>query len=67
MIITVDRGNGSDTVARKLAAAGLISNASEYDKWLMQNGYDRIISAGAHKIPKGASEEEIAKIICNRK
>ena len=67
VIITVDRGNGSDTVAKKLAAAGLVANASEYDKWLMQNGYDRSIAAGAHKIPKGASQEEIAKIICNRK
>ncbi len=67
VIISVEKGNGSDTVARKLESAGLIDNASEYDKWLMQNGYDRIISAGAHKIPKGAGKEEIAKIICNRK
>ena len=65
--ITIERGNGSDTVAKKLAAAGLISDASSYDKWLMQNGYDRVIAAGTHKIPKGAGNEEIAKIICKRK
>ena len=64
--ITVEKGNGSDTVAKKLEAAGLVSNAHDYDVWLMQNGYDRIIAAGEHKIPKGASNEEIAKILCNR-
>ncbi len=64
--ITVEKGNGSDSVAKKLEAAGLVSNAHEYDVWLMQNGYDRIIAAGTHKIPKGASNEEIAKILCNR-
>lgn len=64
-IITVDKGNGSDTVARKLADAGLVSDAASYDKFLCANGYDRRISAGTHEIPKGASEDEIAKIICS--
>ena len=64
--IIIDKGNGSDTVARKLADAGLVSNAAEYDKWLIENGYDRRISAGAHRIPKGASNSEIASIISSR-
>ncbi len=64
--IVVDKGNGSDTVAKKLEAAGLIDNAKEYDKWLMSKGYDRVIAAGEHKIPKGAGDEEIAKILCRR-
>ena len=61
--VTVDKGNGSDTVARRIADAGLVPDAAEYDRWLIEHGYDRRISAGAHKIPKGASKEEIAKII----
>lgn len=63
--IVVERGNGSDTVARKIEAAGLVANASEFDRYLCNNGYDKRISAGNHKIPINAREEEIAKILCN--
>ncbi|MBP9996756.1 MAG: hypothetical protein KBT19_05700 [Lachnospiraceae bacterium] len=67
ILFEVAKGNGSDTVARNLAKAGLVSDAAAYDKYLCANGYDRRISAGKHEIPKGASEEEIAKIICGMK
>ena len=63
--VVVERGNGSDTVARKIEAAGLVANASEFDRYLCNNGYDKRISAGTHKIPINAREEEIAKILCN--
>lgn len=65
IVITVEKGNGSDTVARKLEKAGLVKNAVEYDKYLCANGYDRRISTGNHEIPKNASDEQIAKIICS--
>ena len=63
--VVVERGSGSDTVARKIEAAGLVANASEFDRYLGNNGYDKRISAGNHKIPINAREEEIAKILCN--
>lgn len=63
--VVVERGSGSDTVARKIEAAGLVANASEFDRYLCNNGYDKKISAGTHKIPINAREEEIAKILCN--
>ena len=63
--VVVERGYGSDTVARKIEAAGLVANASEFDRYLCNNGYDKRISAGTHKIPINAREEEIAKILCN--
>ena len=63
--VVVERGSGSDTVARKIEAAGLVANASELDRYLCNNGYDKRISAGNHKIPINAREEEIAKILCN--
>lgn len=63
--VVVERGSGSDTVARKIEAAGLVANASEFDRYLCNNGYDKRISAGNHKIPINAREEEIAKILCN--
>lgn len=65
IIIVVNRGEGSDTVSRRLAEAGLVADAHEYDRYLMQNGYDKRIGAGEHKIPANASWEEIAKILCS--
>jgi len=64
--ITVQGGDGSQTVARKLAEAGLVDDAVAYDKYLCANGYDKKICTGTHIIPVGASEEEIAKIITSR-
>ncbi len=64
--ITVQGGDGSQTVARKLAEAGLVEDAVAYDKYLCANGYDKKICTGTHSIPVGASEEEIAKIITSR-
>lgn len=64
--IIVQGGDGSQTVARKLADAGLVADAQAYDKYLCRNGYDKRICTGTHTIPMGASEEEIAKIITSR-
>lgn len=64
--ITVQGGDGSQTVARKLAEAGLIEDVLAYDKYLCRNGYDKRICTGTHTIPLGAGDEEIAKIITSR-
>lgn len=61
VIIVVNSGDGSDTVARKLYEAGLVADAREYDLYLMANGYDRRITTGNHRIAVTASKEEIAK------
>lgn len=64
--ITVSSGDGSDTVARKLYEAGLVSDAAAYDKYLCQNGYDKKICTGVKTIPAGATEAEIAQILTTR-
>lgn len=64
--IVVNRGEGSDTVSRRMYEAGLIEDAGVYDKYLMQNGYDRKIASGEHEIPMGADWEEMAKLLCSR-
>lgn len=64
--ITVSSGDGSDTVARKLYEAGLVSDAAAYDKYLCQNGYDKKICTGVKTIPAGSGEAEIAKILTTR-
>lgn len=65
--IKIVSGDDSGTVARKLQIAGLVDNASEYDAYLMQHGYDKKISVGTVYIAKGSSWLEIAEKISGRK
>lgn len=61
--VTITSGDGSYTVAKKLADAGAVSSANAYDNFLCANGYDKKLRPGTFKIPAGASDEEIAKIV----
>lgn len=61
--ITINSGEGSGTVSRKLAEAGIVSSASGYDDFLCANGYDKRLRAGTFRIPTDASDEQIARII----
>lgn len=64
--ITIYSGQSSVAVSKMLEEAGLVESASAYDKYLCDNGYDKRLKTGAHVIPIGASEEEIARIITSR-
>ena len=64
IVISIKSGNGSEVVSQRLFEAGLINSASEYNKYLVKNGYDRKLRVGEHEIPVGATEEEMAKILC---
>lgn len=64
--ITVASGESSVSISRKLEQAGLVESASEYDRYLSQNGYDKKICTGTHMIAEGATKEEIAKEITTR-
>lgn len=61
--VTINSGDGSDTASRKLAAAGVVSSASNFDDFLCANGYDKRIRPGVYSIPANASDEQIARII----
>lgn len=61
--IQINSGEGSYTVSVRLQEAGIISSASEFDRFLCQNGYDRKIRTGNFEIPVGADVEKIAQII----
>lgn len=67
VIIKIVSGDDSGTVARKLQVAGLIENASEYDAYLMQHGFDKKISVGTVEIEKGSTWLEIAQKLSERK
>lgn len=59
--IEITRGDDSGTISRKLYNAGLIENASEYDAYLMQHGYDKKLSTGTKSISASDSWLEIAE------
>lgn len=64
--ITIVSGDGSYTVAKKLEEAGAVLSASDYDDYLCQNGYDKRLRTGTFRIPKGASNEQIARIVTSQ-
>lgn len=64
--IVIASGDDSGTVARKLYNAGLIENASEYDAFLMQHGYDKRLTTGTKTISLSDSWQEIAEKITTR-
>ncbi len=61
--IQVNSGDSSFTVCSKLEEAGLIELASDFDRYLYENGYDKRINVGTYEIPAGADQQQIAKIL----
>lgn len=60
---TVYSGELPQEISSRLEQAGLVESASEFEKFLLGNGYDRSIVAYKYRIPADADEEQIAKII----
>ena len=65
--LVIERGESSVSVSRSLAQLGLVESAKAYDRYLCENGYDKLIRVGTHKIKVGSTEEEIAEIISRKK
>lgn len=61
--VTIVSGDGSFTVAKKLAEAGVVNSAATFDTFLCQNGYDKRLRTGTFQIPANASDEQIARIV----
>lgn len=65
-VITINSGDGSYTVAKKLADVGVITSAKNFDTYLCENGYDKRLRTGTYSIPADASDEQIARIVTGR-
>lgn len=61
--VQIDDGEDSATVSRRLEELDLIISATQFDRFLCDNGYAKKISPGSYEIAIGSSEETIAKII----
>lgn len=58
--ITITNGMSSDKVAKQLKEKGIIEDSDEFDKFMMENGYDNKIWVGDHTISSDDTYEEIA-------
>lgn len=61
--VQIESGMNSYSASVVIAEAGLVEDAAVLDRYLCEQGYSRKIADGTYKIPVGATEEEIAKII----
>lgn len=66
-IFSVNRGESTHEVSKRLAEIGLVSSADEFKTYLKENRYDRKIVAAKYEIPANADEEVIARIITGEK
>lgn len=64
--IKVSGGMSSETISSLLEDAGLVDSASEFNSFLVQNGYDKKLETGSFDITGGMTYEEIAKILTTK-
>lgn len=62
--INIPGGLSSDSVAAILYKEGLVDNATNFNRYLIERNMDRYIRSGTKTIPAGADYEQIANIIC---
>lgn len=60
---TVKSGESSDTVAFNLYKAGLVDDATAFNRYMISKGYDSRLRTGDFKIRSGASYDEILKVL----
>ena len=65
--IQIAQGDFSDEVCSSLKKAGLIEDAADFNQYLVSNQMDGRLRVGTHQVPKGATYEEIAEILCGKK
>lgn len=61
--ITVEDGDTSISVSQKLAEAGLVSSAEEFESYVSNMDKSGSIKSGTFEIPSGSTDEEILNII----
>ena len=62
----ISGGEFSDVICRKLQEEGLISDAKEFNRFLIEKDYDNSILPGIYDIPKDATYEEIAVLLTSK-
>ena len=63
IIVTIQDGWYSEEVSSFLESAGVVDDAVAFNTYLVQSGRDKYISPGAKLVPRGATYEDVAKVI----
>ncbi len=61
--ITITDSDTSVSVSERLAEAGLVSSAEEFETFIANNDKSGSLQTGTFEIPSGSSDEEILNII----
>ena len=64
--VTITAGTNARKVSNIFAEKGIVENAAEYEKFLINNKKTKSIRTGNYKIPKNISYEELTKIIIEK-
>ena len=64
--LTINAGEWSSDVSRKLEKLGVVKSAKDFDAFLEKNGYSAGISAGTYNVSKGDTYSQLAKKITRR-
>ncbi len=64
--LTVDVGDWSSDVSKKLENLGIVKSASDFDKYLNDNGYSSSINAGTYDVSPKDTYAELARKITKR-
>lgn len=62
----VESGQNSYTVSANLYKAGLVDDATQFDRYLEQHNYDNQVQNGTFSIKEGSTYEDIAKTLTGR-
>lgn len=61
--LLIKKGDVCRVVCEELAAAGIISDAEAFRKYLFEIGYASMMGVGEYDIPYGLTREEVAEIL----
>lgn len=64
--LEIKTGEWSSDVSRRLQSMGIIKSATDFDKYLNDNGYSASISAGTFQVSPEDTYQELAKKITRR-
>ena len=67
IILTIEAGSTSKTVADRLERSGVIDSAKEFENYLLDKGLSGRIQIGEHEVDTTMDLETIARIITNTK
>ena len=63
VVLTISPGDGSDRLSVKAQELGLVESSSDFDTFLISNGYANRLRVGSYEVKVGSSYDEIVAAI----